>query len=89
MPDDLDAAWSRLTAAYQRNPSGGRRSYDSFWGQVDKVSVSRVTADPPSKVEATVTYDRGGRISVDRMSFRLVREDGVLKIAGSSVISSS
>ena len=89
VPDDLDKAWPRLTAAYQRSPSGGRRSYDSFWGQVDKVSVSKVSADPPSKVEATVTYDRNGTVSVDRMTFRLVREDGVLKIAGSTVISSS
>ena len=87
VPDDTGAAWDRLTAGYQSGTSGGRKSYDSFWAQVDRVSVSKVDATPPSRVEASITYVRGGRTEVDRTSFRLVREDGVLKIAASSVLS--
>ena len=52
--------------------------------------MSEVKATPPSRVDATITYRRsGGRVAVERTSFRLVREDGILKIADSSVLSSS
>jgi len=86
VPDDTDEAWPLLTASYQRTTSGGRASYDRFWGQVDSVSVSKVDATPPSGVEATVTYRRSSGTSVERTSFRLVRDDGVLKIDGSTVL---
>jgi serine/threonine protein kinase len=86
VPDDTDRAWPMLTANYQRTTSGGRQSYEQFWKQVDRVSVSKVKADPPSTVVATVTYRRGGQVAVERTSFRLVEDDGVLKIAGSSVL---
>ena len=90
VPKNTDEAWTRLTADYQRSPSGGRQAYQQFWDEVDRVSVSHVKATPPSRVEATVTYRRsGGRVAVDRTSYRLVRDDGVLKIAGSGVLSSS
>ena len=89
VPDDTDAAWLLLTARYQRNPSGGKKAYERFWSEVDRVSVSKVDADPPSQVVATVTYRRGDAVSVERTSYRLVRDDGVLKIDGSSVVSSS
>lgn len=85
VPDDTDEAWPLLTARYQRTTSGGRASYERFWGEVDSVSVSKVDATPPSRVEATVTYRRSSGRSVERTSFRLVRDDGVLKIDGSSV----
>ena len=89
VPDNTDQAWTRLTAGYQRAPSGGRQAYQRFWDEVDRVSVSGVEAAPPSRVEASVTYRRsGGRVATERTSFRLVREDGILKIAGSSVLSS-
>ena len=89
VPGDTDAAWSLLTERYQRNPSGGRRAYERFWDEVDRVSVSRLDSDPPSQVVATVTYRRGDAVSVERTSYRLVRVDGVLKIDSSSVVSSS
>ena len=89
VPGDTDAAWDLLTARYQRNPSGGKKSYERFWAEVDRVSVSKVEADPPSQVVATVTYRRGDATSVERTSYRLVRDDGVLKIDSSSVVSSS
>ena len=89
VPGDTDRAWQLLTPAYRRYPSGGRKSYDRFWNQVDRVSVSNIKADPPSKVEATIAYVRGGRTEVDRTLFRLVRDGGVLKIDGSTVLSSS
>ncbi|MGI3784115.1 MAG: serine/threonine-protein kinase [Janthinobacterium lividum] len=88
VPDDTDGGWARLTKDYQSGTSGGRQSYEQFWDQVDRVSVSKVEASPPSRVVATVTYRRGDRTEVDRTSFRVVRDDGVLKIAASSVIGS-
>ncbi|GAA3553213.1 hypothetical protein GCM10022197_05380 [Microlunatus spumicola] len=88
VPDDTDAAWPLLTSTYQRTTSGGRQSYERFWDQVDRVSVSKVEADPPSTVVATVTYRRGDQVAVERTSFRVVEDDGVLKIAASSVLGS-
>ena len=84
VPDDTDRAWDLLTAAYQRSPSGGRSSYDAFWRQVQSVKISNVDATPPSRVDATLTYRRSGGTSVERTEFHLVRDGGVLKIAGSS-----
>ena len=89
MPNGTDEAWPRMTKDYQRNTSGGRQAYERFWGDVDSVSVSKVEADPPSRVDATITYRRGGSVAVERTSFRLVRDDGILKIASSSVLSGS
>lgn len=90
LPDDTDAAWARLTAGYQRSPSGGRDSFESFWDGIDAVAVSAVQPREPDEVEATLRYTyEGGRVDVERTRFRLVDEDGILKIAGSEVLSSS
>ena len=85
LPGDTDRAWKLLTEDYQRSPSGGRQGYEGFWDEVDRVSVSKVEATSSSQVEATVTYRRGDSVDVERTSFRLVRDDGILKIAQSSV----
>ena len=90
LPDDTDEAWSRLTAGYQRSPTGGRDSFESFWGRIDDISVSDVRARPSDEVEATLRYVyEDGRVDVERTRFRLVDEDGILKIAASEVLSSS
>ncbi|MGI3779367.1 MAG: serine/threonine-protein kinase, partial [Janthinobacterium lividum] len=47
VPGNTGQAWKRLTADYQRSPSGGRRSYEDFWDAVDRVSVRKVVASPP------------------------------------------
>jgi hypothetical protein len=73
-----------LTESYQRSPSGGRQGYEGFWDQVDRVSASKVEATSSSQVEATITYRRGNTVDVERTTFRLVRDDGILKIAQSS-----
>ncbi len=88
VPGDTDRAWPRMTADYQRNHAGGRQAYQRFWDGVDRVSVSEVKASPPSRVDATITYRRGGgRVDVERTSYRLVRAGGTLKIADSTVLS--
>ena len=88
VPGDTDRAWPLMTADYQRNHAGGRQAYQRFWDGVDRVSVSDVKASPPSRVDATITYRRGGgRVDVERTSYRLVREGGTLKIADSTVLS--
>ena len=75
--------------ALPAQPVRRKKSYEAFWAEVDRVSVSKVDADPPSQVVATVTYRRGDATAVERTSYRLVRDDGVLKIDSSSVVSSS
>jgi hypothetical protein len=53
------------------------------------VTVSNVTGTPPGAAEATVTYHyRDGRVVVEDTKFGLVRQDGILKIDSSSVLSS-
>ena len=89
LPADRDAGWERLTDRYQRTTARNRATYDSFWGAVDRVRVSDVTAAAPGSVTATLTYDYAdGREFVERTSYRLVPEDGVLKIDASTVLSS-
>ena len=48
LPDDTDAAWDLLTASYQRQ-TGGRDSYEDFWGDMDSVTVSDVSATTPDR----------------------------------------
>jgi eukaryotic-like serine/threonine-protein kinase len=89
LPGDLDAGWERLTPRYQRTTARNRETYGSFWGAIDRVSVSDVTASAPGSVTATVTYEYDdGRVYDERTSYRLVPQDGRLKIDRSSVLSS-
>jgi serine/threonine protein kinase len=90
MPKNTDGAWPRMTARYQSGHAGGRQAYERFWADVDRVSVSGVRGTAPAAAQATVTYHyRDGRVVVERTSYRLVQEDGILKIDDSSVLSSS
>jgi hypothetical protein len=89
MPGDTDAGWGRMTADYQTNHAGGFASYDTFWGNIADVAVSDVQATPPDGVVATLTYRFvDGSLAVERTAYRLVDEDGQLKIAASEVLSS-
>jgi hypothetical protein len=90
MPDDTDSAWPRMTASYQANTAGGRRSYERFWDDIRRVSVNDVTGDPPARAQATVTYlYKDGRVVTEPTSYRLVNDGGILKINSSTVLSSS
>jgi serine/threonine protein kinase len=90
MPGDTDAGWERLTASYQREQTGSKANYERFWGAIDRVTVSQAEGSPPDRAEATVTYYlENGRVSRERTSYELVEDDGVLKINGTRVISSS
>ena len=89
LPGDLDTAWGLLTERYQSGTATSRRTFGSFWGAVDQVSVSDVSGSPPGEVTATITYEfDDGREFVERTSYVLVPDDGILKIDGSRVISS-
>jgi cytoskeletal protein RodZ len=89
LPDDTDAGWARLTARYQATTSRDRETYEEFWGSVDAVAVPRSEGTAPDRVVATIRYDfDDGRRFEERTSFRLVDVGGVLKIDGSSVLSS-
>ena len=87
LPDDTDAAWERLTPAYQ-SKTGGKKSYEDFWKTIDSVSVSSAKATEPNTVEAAITYveKSGNKKSSERRSFTLVDSDGTLKIDQSAVI---
>jgi hypothetical protein len=90
LPGNTDAAWQRLTGSYQSGHAGGRSGYDSFWGQMRRVSVSRVSGSPPGSVQALVTYHyKDGRVVDEVTDFGLVRQNGILKINSSSVVSST
>ena len=87
VPDRRDEAWSRLTSSYQRSPSGGRQGYERFWDAIERVSVARVTGDPPDEAEATITYVyEDGRVVRERTEYGLVEDDGILKINSSQVV---
>ncbi|MFQ6173122.1 serine/threonine-protein kinase [Oryzobacter sp. R7] len=90
LPGDVDAGYALLTDRYRRTTAGSRASYAAFWSDIERVRVSRVGATAPDAVTATLTYDfADGRTVVERTSYRLVRDDGVLKIDRSSVLSST
>jgi serine/threonine protein kinase len=90
MPENPGQAWPRMTARYQSGHAGGRQAYERFWADVDQVSVSGVRGTAPATAQATVTYRyRGDRVVVERTSYTLVQEDGILKIDDSTVLSSS
>ncbi|MGH3913435.1 MAG: serine/threonine-protein kinase [Pseudonocardiaceae bacterium] len=89
MPGNLDAGWTRLTADYQRDHAGGRAGYQAFWDPIERVEVSGISANPPARATATITYFyRDGRVIEERTGFGLVAEDGLWKIGSSSVSSS-
>ncbi len=90
VPDDTDKAWPLLTARYQSGTAGGRGSYEDFWDGIEEVSVRQVRGTPPGDAEAVVTYTYDDdRVVRERTAYRLVEQDGVLKIDGSTVLSSS
>ncbi|MGQ0778779.1 MAG: protein kinase domain-containing protein [Pseudonocardiales bacterium] len=89
MPGNLEAGWTRLTADYQRNHAGGLSGYQAFWNAIQRVEISNISASRPARAAATITYFyRDGRVIEEQTSFGLVPEDGLWKIASSSVNSS-
>jgi hypothetical protein len=89
VPDNLPAAWERLTADYQQNHAGGFARYQDFWNLVQRVTVSDVTVQQGDAVEATVEYlFKDGRDVEERTSYGLLAENGVWKIDSSTVRSS-
>lgn len=90
LPANTDEAWTRLTPRYQSTTAGGRQGYETYWNSVRRVTVAAATGSPPGTVEATLTYSyRDGRVIDERTSFTLVRQDGILKIDDTSVLSSN
>jgi len=89
LPDGTDAGWSLLTERYRETTAGSRQAYEAFWSGIQAVGVSDVAGTAPASVVATVTYEMDdGRTIVERTSYSLLRQDGVLKIDRSSVLSS-
>ena len=86
LPHNIAAAWNRLTSGYQAQ-TGGRSSYDSFWSSFRSVEVSNARAQGGQVVASLRYTSTNGKVSTETRSFQLVREGGILKINGSSVVS--
>ncbi|MGN6743051.1 MAG: serine/threonine-protein kinase [Amnibacterium sp.] len=81
LPENTDAAWNRLTPSFQQGHAQGRAYFDSFWSRYSSVTASHVSGDAPDHATATLTYvAKDGTRTVERDTFRLVRQGGVLKI---------
>ena len=81
VPNNLDAAWNRLTPNFQNTRAGGRGNFDRYWNTVESVDVLNVSGLPPNGAVATLLYHyKDGRDVTDRTTFTLVRQGGVLKI---------
>lgn len=81
LPDDTDAAWARLTPSFQAGKAGPRSYFNSFWGGFRSVTASDVSGSAPNTATATIRYvANDGSVTVERDTFRLVRQGGVLKI---------
>jgi serine/threonine protein kinase len=82
LPDDTDTAWSRLTPQYQAE-TGGRDNFESFWKGFRSVKTSNIKVDGDT-VSANLRYvSTSGVVSTETRTFKLVRQDGILKIAES------
>jgi eukaryotic-like serine/threonine-protein kinase len=85
LPGNTDAAWDRLTPSFQQGHAQGRDYFDSFWGDYSSVTASDVHGEAPDQAGATLTYvAKDGTRTVEHDTFRLVRQDGVLKIDAES-----
>jgi len=85
IPNDLNAAWARLTPGFQNGKAGGRANFDAYWNTVASVSATDVVGRSPDTAYATLTYHfKSGRVVTDHTTFQLVRRDGTLKIAAES-----
>ncbi len=90
LPGNLDSAWPMMTADYQENHAGGRGGYESFWNEITDVQVADVSAPQPDQAQATLTYSfTDGRVIQEVTAYRLVEEEGMMKIAATTVLSST
>jgi len=89
LPDNTDEGWNRLTKSYQHGTARNRQTYQSFWDAIEAVDTSNVSGSAPNSAQATLTYTyKDGRVVRERTAFTLVRQDGILKIDTSTVLSS-
>ena len=87
LPGGTAQGWDQLTPRFQNGIARNRDYYESFWGSIEVVDVADVSASPPGRVEATLTYRfKDGRVSVERTVYSVVRDGGGLKIDDSAVV---
>jgi eukaryotic-like serine/threonine-protein kinase len=87
VPNNLTQAWPWMTPDYQQNHAGGWIGYQSFWSKIQGVTVSDVTATPPSTVTATIDYSfKDGSSARERTRFGMFYQQGRWLIASSSVV---
>ena len=85
VPGDLHAGWNLLTPHFQKSRAKNWATYQQFWNSVDHVDVTSVQGQPPHTATANlVYYYKNGQVVAQTTTFRLQRQDGVLKIAAES-----
>lgn len=89
MPGNPDEGFTRLSATFQQRPAGGVDGYRAFWGSIQSVAASEVSAQG-SVVEVTVRYAfKDGRRIRERHSYQLIQQNGAWLINTVSVLSST
>jgi len=79
LPNDLEAAWQRMTPRAQA-AGGGGRAYQRFWKRIESVEVLSTKAEG-DRVAATVKFTtKQGETSTEAYSLALVEQDGQMMI---------
>ena len=90
LPVNTDDGWAHLTGKFQTGTARNRQYYQSFWDNIQRVTATGAHGVGPDTAEATITYFfKDGRTAVERTVYSLVRQDGILKIDSSTVLSST
>ncbi|MET3808286.1 serine/threonine protein kinase [Nakamurella sp. UYEF19] len=90
LPTDTDQGWARLTSNFQTGTAQNRQYYQRFWDSIGRVTATDAHGASPDTAEATITYYfKDGRTAVEPTVYSLLRQDGMLKIDSSTVLSST
>lgn len=85
VPGDLNTGWNLLTAHFQQTRARNWATYQDFWNTVDHVDVTSVRGQPPHSATASlVYYYKDGEVVSQTTTFKLLRQDGALKIDAES-----
>ncbi|ONI80869.1 hypothetical protein ALI22I_44315 [Saccharothrix sp. ALI-22-I] len=77
LPNNMEAAYARLTDRFKAAWSPTFADYQGWWGQMSAVSVSNVQAVGPDTVSASLSYTfKDGRSVVEQNVYTLVKVNG-------------
>jgi hypothetical protein len=83
LPNNMEAAYARLTDGFKAARAPSFAAYQGFWGQMSAVTVSNVQAVGPEQVSATVSYTfKSGGTETEQHVYTLVKVNGQWAIDG-------